>query len=89
MTFLEKLQAHIGGLIFLNTQIYWYNTRSYDGIKRRICLLLDAAPGWGGSILDGDALRNLPVNERVKALLLIDGLSKRIWVSEETVEFIQ
>lgn len=87
MTFLKKLQAHIGGLIQLNTQIYWYKSHSYDGVEGRVCLLLGTV---SADVLPvGHAFRNLPVDKRFKVLLLIDGSPKCVWVSEETAEFIQ
>ena len=43
MTFLERLQAHKGGLLRLKTELYWYGGRGYDGSPDRICLILDAA----------------------------------------------
>ena len=42
MTFLDKLCAYKGGLIQLETDLYWYGGRGYDGNPGQVCLLLDA-----------------------------------------------
>lgn len=39
--FHEQLQAHVGGLVRLHTNLYWYGGRGYDASSGRICLLLD------------------------------------------------
>ena len=66
MTFLQRLQAHKGGLIRLKTELYWYDGRGYDNTPGRICLILDAAAAdlrrtggdhVGVAITTGDALR--------------------------------
>jgi hypothetical protein len=95
MTFLDKLTAHVGGLVRLKTDLYWYNTRSRDGIEGRVFLLLDAAGTYvTGRRTIGLAARTLhgprnPSDDLAHALLLIDDQAKWIWTSIEDVEFIQ
>ena len=40
--FHKRLQAHKGGLLYLKTELYWYNRSERDGVKGRLCVLLDA-----------------------------------------------
>jgi len=43
---IEELRAHIGCLIRIKTELYWYRTRGgvgWDGISERFCILLDVA----------------------------------------------
>lgn len=59
MTFIDKLKAHIGGLVLIKTELYWYDASRYgpDEDPGRICLLLDAiAVEDADAILDGEAL---------------------------------
>jgi hypothetical protein len=100
MTFKEQFHAHIGGLVRLKTDLYWYNTRSRDGIKGRICLLLDAADGHPAppragyvtaaiTATGGRAALHDREGDLAHVLLLIDGHAKWIWTSREDVEFVQ
>lgn len=89
MTFLERLKSHKGSLIKLETELYWYGGRSWDGNPGRVCLLLDAS----FSQTDGDARRSAAVRTATSfyalpALLLIDGSPKWVWVNEEDVELL-
>jgi hypothetical protein len=99
MTFIEQLKAHVGELVRLRTDLYWYNAQSYDGIKGRICLLLDATD----RLEDNHRLRagRLTIVEargpprpytgagRVYVLLLIDGSPKWVLTSREDAELIK
>jgi hypothetical protein len=100
MTFKEQLHAHVGGLVRLKTDLYWYSTRFRDGIKGRICLLLDAADSDTRDRFAVGAAITAIVNASTStglnrdkvtahALLLIDDQAKWIWTSIEDVEFIQ
>jgi hypothetical protein len=40
MTFVERLKTHIGGLIYVESPIYWYDRHSWDKTPGRVCLLL-------------------------------------------------
>jgi len=87
MTFLQRLQAHKGGLIRLKTQLYWRWSRG-DNNPGRICLILDAARK---SAVDGaadGAHRSATPADYVAAHLLIDGQSAWIWVTELDVELL-
>jgi len=53
MTLLEELDAHKGGLIRLKGELYWYGGRGWDGIRGRVCLLMDARDAAGPVALSG------------------------------------
>jgi hypothetical protein len=96
MTFIKQLKDHIGGLVRIKTALFWYDTRSHDGIEGRVCLLLDAttqhrdpsavAPGSLCATTD-------TVNSRAEnlayALFLIDGSPKWILTSKKDVELLK
>jgi hypothetical protein len=52
MNFLKKLRVHVGGLVRLKNELYWYNPAGWDGIKERVCLLLDTYPAADLAELD-------------------------------------
>lgn len=91
MTFKEQLRAHVGGLVCLKSQLYWYSSDTWDGINERVCLLLDLSAARTEPLLA--ALTTVsPLPDPVPAacaLLLIDGTPKWVWISEKTTEFIQ
>ena len=91
MTFLERIQAHKGGLLKIKTQLYWYVTGRHDGNPGRICLILDAvdehdvdAVGAANEKAESDGEK---VNS-VDAFLLVDGVPRWIWLSEADVELL-
>jgi hypothetical protein len=91
MNFLNKLKAHVGGLVRLKTQLYWYDSGLVDGVKGRICLLLDASQSGGSSPAyhaRADSLGALYSNTPA-ALLFIDGSPKWVKVYKEDVELIK
>jgi len=88
MTFLQRLQAHKGGLIQLKTQLYWY-----DGVRNeivgRICMLLDAdAVEDPLDAVARTAEAHLGMSSTAAALLLIDGSPQWIWITEADVELL-
>lgn len=85
MTFLEQLKAHIGGLVRLKTQIYWYQLSAWDGVEGRVCLLLDAFDGEVHPIHEDGGIWH--VGDKV--LLLIDGSPKLLRLPERAVELIK
>jgi hypothetical protein len=96
MTFKEQLHAHVGGLVCLKSQLYWYDSDIWDGINERVCLLLDLSATLleaDGRDNPADAFAAIPVGAanrtRTCALLLIDGSPKWIWISEKTTELIR
>jgi hypothetical protein len=100
MMFFDQLKAHIGGLVRLKTDLYWYDSSSWDRVKDRMCLLLDVGEVMVHPFPRGHpALRNLDATGHVPhpdelipgeaVLLLIDGSCKRIWISKRDVELIQ
>jgi hypothetical protein len=44
MVLLEQLRIHVGGIVLLRDELYWYGGRGWDGCPGRICLLMDSAP---------------------------------------------
>lgn len=96
MTFIKQLHSHIGGLIRLKSQIYWYNSASCDGVEERVCLLLDITEEYSapsGNLPDAEIYDsrypNLDYDPSIIALLLVDASPTWVWVYEDAVEFIQ
>jgi hypothetical protein len=92
MTFLDKLCAHKGGLIQLETDLYWYGGRGYDGNPGRVCLLLDATAVGDQPTSAGARTRHAQRRHRrdpaACANLLIDGTSQWVWINEKDVELL-
>jgi len=97
VTFLERLQAHKGGLIRLKTQLYWYDGRGNDGSPGRVCLLLDARAlpalaAYAATASAGDVqtaiLTTNAATAALDALLLVDGSPQWVWVVDGDVEVI-
>lgn len=91
MTFLKTLQAHKGGLLYLKTELYWYNRGERDGVKGRHCVLLDAPTKTTPAIEDAVTLTVEmcdDLKKTVVTLLLIDGSPSWVWVAAEDVEFL-
>ena len=86
MDFLQTLRAHVGGLIRLKSQLFWYDGRGFDDSPGRICLLLDA----GHADAAGAAATRAAATEPAApaALLLIDDRPQWIWVAKADVELI-
>jgi len=82
MTFLQRLQAHKGGLIHLKTQLYWRWSR-VDNNPGRICLILDAA----ASAATKPTARACSIAGAV-AYLLLDGSPQWVWVAKEDMELL-
>jgi hypothetical protein len=89
--FQKRLQAHKGGLLYLKTELYWYNRGARDGVKGRHCVLLDAPTKTTPAIEDAvtptvemcDDLKKTAVT-----LLLIDGTCSWVWMAKEDVELL-
>jgi hypothetical protein len=102
MIFKEQLRAHIGGLVRLKTELYWYHLFSCDGVEGRVCLLLDATfptdperwelSHWRVPAATGtthvNGFHDIAAPEAT-ALLLIDGSPKWVWISRETAELVK
>jgi hypothetical protein len=81
---LEKLRNHIGELIHLKTELFWYDTIVWDGIEGRVCLLLDAQE------FDPDPAEACTCGSSdATVLLFMDGSPKWVIICEDAVEFIQ
>ena len=92
MTFLDEAKTHIGRLIRIKTELYWYDAPRYglDGDPGRICLLLDTQPCPARPSVS--ASPELPVSlshEPVVVLLFIDGMPRWILVWADIVEHIE
>lgn len=94
LNYLQRLQAHKGGLIQLKTELFWYGGRGWDGTPGRICLLLDADATTATSAATSDAVyaakttAAVAVQIRAAALLLVDGAPHWVWVVEADVELL-
>ena len=91
MTFLRKLKAHVGGLVLIKTDLYWYKTHKWDEAYKRVHLLLDAYETTPTN-LDATTSWGVEYNARqtyAPASLFIDGTPKLVWLDSETVELIK
>ena len=84
-TFLNRMERHIGGLIEIKTELYWYGARAWDKSPGRICLLLEATTGY---TIESSrfAAHTANTSESIAALLLIDGSPRWVWMAKEDVE---
>ena len=101
MVLLEQLRVHVGGLILLKSELWWYGGRGWDGCPGRICLLMDAtdASSRPGAATPDALARPHPARERhrgeaVRAgaaglLLIIDGCPHWVWVRSDDLELLQ
>ena len=93
MSFLDKLQAHKGGLIRLRTELLWYSKRGWDNNPGRICLILDAMSTekfhergmYVDAAADGDGVS---AGDKAAVHLLIDGSPKWIWAIEDVIDLL-
>lgn len=92
MTLLEKLQSHKGGLVMLRSELYWYDSplgKEWDGVRGRICLLLDVRPAEDVRFrLDAQQAQIHGTRLRLAAQLLIDGVPRWSWIAEDGAEVI-
>jgi len=91
--FHKRLQAHKGGLLYLKTELYWYDRGDHDGIEGRHCILLDAPTKTTPAIKDAvtPTVELYNANELKKTavtLLLIDGTCSWVWIAEDDVELL-
>jgi len=94
MTLLEQLRAHVGGLVRIKSQLYWYG-RGWDGVHQRVCLLMDTTDA--GPRLDGIAAATTTVAAAAPAavattaaaLLIVDGAPHWVWVAKKDVELLR
>jgi len=91
MTFISRLNDHIGELILLRGMLYWRD-RGWDNETDRICLLLDAAYTGRGRDIFWNAwtrMAHIRTMSRRYAHLLINGTPQWICIVEEDVTFIE
>jgi hypothetical protein len=97
MTFLERIQAHKGGLLKIKTELYWYGQGRYDGNPGRTCLILDDALAAQSTLADLPAVfaaaatgcpHLVEIVANTAVYLLIDGQPQWIWVDEGDVELL-
>ena len=95
MTFFDKLKAHVGGLISIKTQLYWYKEGKWDRAHERVYLLLDvldhavADARWSEVAAATVSPGRVDVGEREGVLLFIDGNPKWTWVYSGAVELLK
>lgn len=95
MTLFDKLKAHVGGLVLIKTELYWYKVGKWDGVHERVYLLLDALDTSYATITD-DRVQPEATTHSVTSpildaavLLFIDGTPKWVWIYSETAELIK
>ena len=92
MTFLDKLKSHVGGLIRIKTELFWYKDRDYDNISNLICLLVDVNTNFDEppDLIVATWLRDRQgLGSGAVALVMIDADLQLIWVNNDDVEFIE
>jgi hypothetical protein len=82
MTLLEQLRAHVGGLVRIKSDLFWYG-RGWDGVHDRVCLLLNADDAAT------PAATAAVQTEGSGALLLIDGCPHWVWIGQEDAELLR
>ncbi len=86
MDFLQELGSHRGGLLLLKTELFWYGGRGWDGIRGRVCLLMDARDADATTRTTATTTRT-PARSAA-AFLLVDGDPHWIWVAQADVELL-
>ena len=92
MTFIDKLKAHIGGLVHIKSQLYWYRAGKWDEAHESVHLLLDVLDpdeDVMGDISPEAHTRIGSLHERVDVLLFIDGTPKWVLIYSGAVELIE
>jgi len=87
MDFLQELGSHRGGLLLLKTQLWWRGGRGWDGIRGRVCLLMDARVRALGAAAHG-CVAVVTGSPQASALLLVDGALVWVWVAQADVELL-
>ena len=99
MVILEQLRIHVGGLVCLKTELYWYGGRGWDRITDRTVLLMDACAPFAATTTAKaraasratDGATDAPATlEDIAAatLLLIDGRPHWVWVGTDDLELL-
>ena len=94
MTFLSKLKAHIGGLIRIKTQLYWYKTGKWNDAES-VYLLLDAIDTSYATITDDSVQPSATTRSHhdplldAAVLLFIDGAPAWVWLYQNTAEIVE
>ena len=92
MTFINKLKAHIGGLIHIKTPLYWYSAGKWDGAHESVHLLLDVLDpdeDVMGDISPEATNRTHSLHEPAVVLLFIDGAPKWVLINNGAVELLK
>jgi len=87
MVILEQLRIHVGGLVRLKDELFWYSGRGWDGITGRVCLLLDAVAEHHVTRAATTAAAG-DCGARIGALLLVDGQPHWVWIAQADVELL-
>ena len=92
MTFFDKLKAHVGGLVLIKTQLYWYKIGKWNDAER-VHILLDALDPYADPYDEPEAMAGSTpargLDLRVAVLLFIDDAPKWVWVYSGAVELIE
>ena len=96
MTLLKKLQSHVGGLVKIKAELYWYDSSSWENVQERICTLLDSAlrenhdPSVQGRIIAASRRWRMgPRTDSIELQVLVDGLPCWILLDEENFEIVE
>jgi len=89
MVLLEQLRIHVGGLILLKSELYWYGVRGWDGITDRTVLLMDACALTVAAARSAQGAATTRAGDLAAGiLLLIDGRPHWVWVGADDLELL-
>jgi hypothetical protein len=91
MTLLEQLRAHVGGLVRIKSQLYWYG-RGWDGVHDRVCLLMDTTPAVtpaATTAARAPTAASPHATTAAAALLIVDGAPHWVWIGQEDVVLLR
>jgi hypothetical protein len=96
MKFNKRLRSHIGKLICLKTQLYWFYQGGWDNNPGRVCILISVQHGRFSKqpVAEGAYHRKIidrvgRVKKTIAIELLVDATPQLIWVTNKDLEFIE
>lgn len=89
MVILEQLRVHVGGLVRIKSDLFWYGGRGWDGTRGRVCLLMDADDDAPDRRFAAARTTAPALTDATLALLLVDGQPHWVWVGSDDLELLQ
>lgn len=98
MNLTDQLHSHKGRLICLQSSLFWHESHKWEKAAGKVCLVLDVWEATKRSRRTTNAatlaaLNSMldPVSQTSLAVvqLLIDGMTRWVWVSQNDVQFLR